>query len=130
MRTYDVKVRLAGSRENEVRLSDVTAAEVLVLRLFHGNDAVEDIRPKGTLKVPHAEVRDTIWKKYVGATDGENLGGHMLERAKVLQSLFGPKHTPLPTELDDVAEPEPIRRPSKAAVAGKAEDIAAAAALQ
>lgn len=130
MRTYDCKVRLGGSRDNEVRKTAITAAEIQVLRLFHGDDAVEDIKAVGTLKVPHGEVREHLFRTYVGGVEGENLGGHMNARAASLNSLFGPKHTPLPLELDEevpeAAVPKRVAIPAKS---GKAEDVAAAAAM-
>lgn len=136
MRLYDCKVLLAGSRDNEVRKADVTAAEIMVLRAFHGEDAVVDVTPKAMDKRPHGAERDRLFKEYVGVSEGEGLGGFQKERAAVLMGLFGPKHTPLPVELaekdtfadmeDEAPAPSRVKIASKS---GKAEDIAAAAAL-
>lgn len=136
MRLYDCKVLLAGSRDNEVRKTDVTAAEIMILRAFHGEDSIVDIVPKVMDKRAHGAERDRLFKEYVGMSEGESLGGFQKERAGVLMGLFGPKHTPLPVELAgkddfvdlDEAAPAPsrVKIPAKS---GKAEDIAAAAAL-
>src|SRR5690242_12341845 len=101
MRLYDCKVRLAGSRENEVRKTDVTAAEIMVLRAFHGVDSVEGITPKEMDRRSHADERKRLFMLYVGAEESGNLGGHMQSRAQVLMGLFGPSHTPLPVELPE-----------------------------
>lgn len=134
MRLYDVKVLLAGSRENEVRKTDVTAAEIMILRALHGSDSVLDIQKKGMDKRPHGEERARLFNLYVGAAEGEGLGGFQKERANVLMGLFGPKHTPLPVELEESQEfadldEAPVVRATVKPKAGKAEDIAAAAAL-
>lgn len=47
MRLYSCKVRLAGSLYNEMPKSDVTAAEVHILRILHGTDAVIDLVDTG-----------------------------------------------------------------------------------
>lgn len=131
MRLYDVKVRLAGSRENEVRKDNVTAAEIMILRAFHGVDSVEDIVPKEMDRRSHSDERKRLFLSYVGAEETGNLGGHMQSRAQVLIGLFGPSHTPLPVELPEsesfIEEDAPKRTPIKAR-AGKAEDVANALA--
>lgn len=43
MRLYNCKVRLSGSLYNEVQKSNVTAAEVHILKILHGGDAVIDL---------------------------------------------------------------------------------------
>lgn len=134
MRLYDCKVLLGGSRDNEVRKTDVTAAEIMILRVLHGPDSVTEIEPKGMDKRPHGEERKRLFSVYVGAAENENLGGFQAERVKVLQSLFGPSHNPLPAELpkdegfveDEAPAPSRVKVGAKS---GKAEDIAAAAAL-
>jgi hypothetical protein len=129
MRLYDCKVLLAGSRDNEVRKTDVTAAEIMALREIHGPDTVTEIVKKGMDKRPHGEERARLYALYA---DPEALDN----KAKTarLDVLFGPAHTPLPVELADeesidLDEPAPVKRVSQPAKSGKAEDIAAAAAL-
>jgi hypothetical protein len=136
MRLYDCKVLLAGSRDNEVRKTDVTAAEIMILQAFHGADSVTEIVPKEMDKRSHGEERKRLFSAYVGGAETDSLGGFQGERVKVLQNLFGPAHNQLPIELpkpeaffeEDEAPVAPSRakQPVKA---GKAEDIAAAAAL-
>jgi len=132
MRLYDCKVLLAGSRENEVRKTDVTAAEIMVLRDIHGADSVSEIKPKGMDKRPHADERRRLFMLYVGSEENESMGGHYKEKAAMLQRLFGPSHVELPIELKDDASFLPPDEPVPQRVkvqpkAGKAEDVAAAA---
>lgn len=134
MRLYDCKVLLAGSRENEVRKADVTAAEILILRALHGADSVTEIKSKEMDKRSHGTERARLFTLYVGAAEGESLGGFQKERATVLFNLFGPNHTPLPVELPAAQEfadldEAPVVRVKVHPKSGKAEDIAAAAAL-
>lgn len=128
MRLYDCKVLLAGSRDNEVRKQDISAAEILALREIHGPDSVLDIVKKGMDKRAHGPERANIYRIYA---DPEALD----HKAKVarLDALFGPAHTPLPIELPepepDPEDEAPVVRVKQPAKAGKAEDIAADAAL-
>jgi len=127
MRLYDCKVLLAGSRDNEVRKQGVTAAEIMALRMVHGPDSVLDIVPGKMDKRPHGEERARIYSIYA---DPEALD--FKGKRDALDALFGPAHMPLPVELaasvDAEDDPAP-QRVKKPAVAGKAEDVAAAAAL-
>jgi hypothetical protein len=128
MRLYDCKVLLAGSRDNEVRKTDVTAAEIMALRDVHGPDSVIDIEKKGMDKRSHGEERARIYALYADAEALDN-------KAKVdrLNAIFGPSHNPLPVELPDEPgidlDAAPVVRAKVAPKAGRAEDIAAAAAL-
>lgn len=106
MQTYSCKVRLAGSVTNEVRKSGVTAADVVVLRLIHGQTAVLEIRPDGDVKLTQEELRDRLMRDYVT---------HSPEVGKLLNQAFpGFLHAAveLPTKLSSVelAEEE-VRRP-------------------
>jgi hypothetical protein len=134
MRLYDCKVLLDGSRENEVRKDDVTAAEIMALRLIHGPDSVLEIVPKEMDKRPHGPERARIFRLYA---DPEALDSQ--KKTAALTALFGPSHVPLPVELPDAetihdlddeapaaVAPSRVQLPKKA---GKAEDVAAAAAL-
>jgi hypothetical protein len=133
MRLYDCKVLLAGSRDNEVRKTKITAAEIMVLQALHGSDSVLEINPVAQDKRSSTDERRHLFRTYVGEDDMDgNLGGFAKTRADILNKLFGPSHVPLPTELpkaEAFAEPEDdkpaVRRK---VVAGKAEDVAEALA--
>ncbi len=54
MQECNVTVRLGGSMTSTVPLTNVTPAEILVLRRVHGEDSVIDIRPIRTTKTGRA----------------------------------------------------------------------------
>ena len=64
MRLYSCKVRLGGSLYNEVLKSEVTAAEIHILRALHGNDAVIDVKEIGKNKISQPEERDRLTLEY------------------------------------------------------------------
>lgn len=131
MRLYDCKVLLSGSRENEVRKTEVTAAEIMILRAFHGVDSILEIVPKEMDKRSHADERRRLFSVYVGADESTNLGGFQKERAAVLNGLFGPAHAGLPVELPkveafvDEADMPDVKRAQVPVKSGTAESIAA-----
>lgn len=117
MQTYSCKVRLAGSLTNEVRKSGLPAAEIVVLRLIHGADAVLEIRQDGDVKMTQEELRERIKRDYTTGSP---------EVAKLLNQVFpGFMIAPveLPTKLSSVelAEEE-VKRPK---VANRVEEAAA-----
>ena len=92
MNVYDCKVRLGGSLNNEVYKTDVTAPEILVLKMVHGADGVLDLKPKGqdAETFPPKRERERLIRVY---------------GARAVEDTFGKAaHVPLPTDLGD---PEP-----------------------
>lgn len=86
MRTFDCKVLLSGSQNNQVPKFGVTTPEVLMLRHLHGEDAVVNLVERATIRVPHRQERDRLAQIY-----GE----------KRVAELFGLSHMPLPTDLPE-----------------------------
>lgn len=74
MKLYSCKVRLSGSLYNEVPKSDVTAPEIQILRVLHGDDAVAEIRETGRNKVGQAEERARLIEAYGGGLVAQQLG--------------------------------------------------------
>lgn len=65
MKLYNCKVRLAGSIDNEVRKEGASAAEVILLRKVHGDDAVVNIVEAGQdNKLTHEGMRDQLRRDY------------------------------------------------------------------
>jgi hypothetical protein len=130
MQIYSCKVLLGGSRDNEVRKSDVTAAEIMILRALHGgDDFVTEIVPVSKETRSHAQERKRLWAIYVGEDEeGSSLGGFAQERGRLLQSLFGPSTAPLPDKLtagNGFVDPdEPLVQRVKVPKGKTAEDIA------
>jgi hypothetical protein len=116
MKLYSCKVRLSGSLYNEVRKTDVTAAEIHVLRVLHGSDAVVEVFETGKNKMAQTGERDRIVFNY-----GPGLAAHRQLRETAEQAvngLFGigqrlpeeiqgaPKAPPMAAKAAPVAEPE------------------------
>lgn len=107
MQLYECVVRLGGSLLNEVRKSDVTAAEITVLRALHGgNDTVVQIKPTSTVKRDDYEERDRLNTVYGRALAKEQHLGS-------LDRLFGHETVPLPQSIrgvDSLPAPKTGRR--------------------
>lgn len=100
MQLYDCIVRLNGAHFNEVRKTDVTAAEIAVLRAIHqspeaGIEAVHSIVPKGQVNRDDDEERARLQQNY-----GAGLANN--ERLKTLNNILGHDTVPLPKTVKGV----------------------------
>lgn len=101
MQLYECKVRLAGSLLNEVRKHDQTAADVIMLRSLHGEDAVLDVKHTGSVERSSAEQRQRMAENYgTGVFDSSTSG------ASHMQRVFGPPGMALPVHLGGVEHVE------------------------
>ena len=92
---YTSRIRLNGSVTNEVRKTDMSPAEVIIMRRLHGNDAVLDIVETPGEYAPGE--REILEARYAKA----------LAREKppiTFEGLFGPSHIDLPPRLPDFAK--------------------------
>lgn len=64
MQTANIILALAGDTGNTVPKFGVTAAEIAVLRLLHGEDAVFDIEPVGEIQQSHRAEIERLSKLY------------------------------------------------------------------
>lgn len=107
---YKAKLRLSGSVLNEVPLTDVTAAEIDILRAFHGgDDAVVAVKESGSVERGHAEERARLYEKFAGA----DIEGQQKKKLAAIRDLFGSDRNPLPLALDadeEEVEAAPTRR--------------------
>lgn len=105
MQRYNCLLRVGGSPYNEVRLFDLTAPEIIVLRAIHRDDSLLDLRKSVAKPVHQSTIRDHLEKKYSQA-----LG--KLKPKQTIQTLFGPAHMLMPEllpELEKKAEaPAPV----------------------
>jgi hypothetical protein len=108
---YNCVVRLNGSMKNEVRLSDVTAAEIQVLKAIHnsvdaGVEVVYNIVRAGKVDRDDYEERERLT-----ATYGRALA--KIEGIKSLATLVGHETVPLSQSIrgvDTLAPPKTGRR--------------------
>lgn len=102
MKLYQCKLRLAGNVNNEVLKTDVTAAEIEVLREIHGSDAVLDIVQTGENKLDSAKERARLKRIYASE---ESLSSQSLgKRMAMLRNLFGHDRLELPNDVVDPAD--------------------------
>lgn len=71
MQTANCLVKLGGDPGNTVPMFGLTAAEIAVLQVIHGNDAVVDIKPTGTVETTHRAERQRLIEKYGRQQDGD-----------------------------------------------------------
>lgn len=81
MQTANIMLSLGGDHGNQVYKHAVTAAEIAVLRAIHGDDAVKDIEPTGTVKRSHREERGRLIETYGGAKIPDT-------KTPIVESLF------------------------------------------
>ena len=91
MQIANVLVAVAGDPGNTVPKYGVTAAEIAVLRMIHGDEAVTDIEPAGSVSTSNRAELARLRGVYGGATDGD--GNRLVEQlfpgaaARVFESL-------------------------------------------
>ncbi len=108
MELYSARILLNGSRDNEVRRDDLTAAEVLILKEMHGPEHVLDIRIVGKAMVGTGEkarlrTQSEERKRLLGI-EGEIVAIYKTEHVrKVFPSDMTPLPEALPAEMIDLA---------------------------
>lgn len=99
---YSAKVRLGGSVLNEVPKSDLTAPEIEVLRMLHGDDAVVEIKEQAVkAKRSQAEERQRIYSVYANPTALSAL--QLKSKLDAIRGLFGHDRMPLPVSIAETA---------------------------
>lgn len=101
MRSYNCLVNVGKEHLTTVQKLGTTAAEILVLRAIHGEDAVLDIRKGKMDKRAHAEEYARLQGLY-GGTKVRIGDDETASNVPVLVSLFGPAGAShLPVELPE-----------------------------
>lgn len=80
MQTANILLALGGDSGNQVPKYGVTAAEIAVLRAIHGEDAVTNVLPVGTVSMTNRAELARLRARYGAAQDGEG--------NKVVETLF------------------------------------------
>lgn len=88
MQLYDCTVRLGGSMMNEVAMEATTAAQIMVLRSIHGEDAVVRIAAKKMDKRSHREERARLNGLY-GTKRVDDLFGNPIAAPRLPVKLDG-----------------------------------------
>ena len=93
MRLYDCHLRLGGTTSSEVPKHNITAAEIIILRRIHGDDAVVRIEQKDDIPVNQFELRDHLRTLYERSEHQQGL----------VVTVLGPDHM---HNLPDALDPE------------------------
>lgn len=124
--TFDVKLLLAGSRNNEIRLYGVTAPEVIVLKVLHGGDSVVEMKPAGP-----AVDTDENGKEVVRGDRAERqrlldkYEARLAHRQGFIARVFGPNTIPLPRSVDADFTPDVVQAETPPPAAGEIDADAA-----
>lgn len=126
MKLYSCKINLKGSLLNQVIKSEVTAAEIVLLRAIHGNDAVNDIRHTANVNRTDRAERARLAGRYtMTSPKGTKRGDELVREFLGIESQPLPQEPPavevaaavdgftVETEEDEVIVPvdaEPIKR--------------------
>ena len=97
MQFYQAKIRLGGSLLNEVFKPDLSAPEIMLLREFHGSDAVVDIKRTRTTPRPSEEERERLMSLYMGSSNNDP--EQVKAKNGIWFALFGHLTAELPTKL-------------------------------
>lgn len=105
MQTANVMLALGGDDGNTVPKYEVTASEIAVLRLIHGESAVTDVAPCGEVRRSAREERSRLVVLYGHArpNDGD---------ANAIDILFPGAAAPLFENIADLDLPEDFFKPS------------------
>lgn len=111
MQLYECILRLNGSLYNEVRKTDVTAAEIAVLKALHqgaeaGGDVITNIKPTKIVRREDLEERERLNNLYGGALAKR-------EHLRSLNNILGHETVPLPQKIAGVASTEQKPRKRK-----------------
>jgi hypothetical protein len=131
MQTANVMVALGGDISNTVPKASVTAAEIAVLQAIHGDDAVFDIEPVGSVKRVNREERERLRVIYGNAKNRE--GQAIIDvlypgaAARVFESLNELQISPdqfkvsarVALEDEEVEDEEADAKPAKKSAKGK-----------
>jgi hypothetical protein len=64
MQTANILLSIGGDSGNTVPKDGVTASEIAVLRLIHGDEAVQEIEPAGEVRISHRAERARLFDLY------------------------------------------------------------------
>lgn len=117
MQIANVTLALAGDSGNTVPKMGVTAAEIPVLQLIHGNDAVTEIEPAGEIARSNRDELARLLGVYGKAQDGKEI---------VVSQLYPGVAARVFERLDELQIPPDFYKAEKRASAGSAPAVPAA----
>lgn len=108
MKLFSAKVRIMGQVQDEVSKTNVTQAEIVVLKSIHGDDAVSEIKLTDEVERDEAKERERLEMIYGDAVIGK---------------LFGAPVARIGDDAPVAARPLPDARPAAGRAPAKAPAI-------
>lgn len=96
MQLCDITILLNGDRNFAIQKQDVPVAEIVLLRLLHGEEAVQDIRPTRTDTRTLRSERERLLRVY---------GAHKADIVNTIDSMFRDTAVQGLTRMRDLALP-------------------------
>jgi hypothetical protein len=109
MQVVTCEIHLAGDRNHVVVKTGVTVAEIEILRVIHGNDAVLNIQPTKQDTRKHAEELDRLRRVYKRRMPGSDSKG----TKNIVDVVYPGPRPNLPATLKDIG----VEYPTEAAQA-------------
>ena len=125
MQLADIQVNLGGNLHQSIPMRGVTPAEICVLKIVHGDDGVNNVRPTTMDKRTHKDEKDRLLERYTRHNeDIEKMFPGMDPRLPVTLKDIGivakiEVDAPEPEEEDDTPAPQAVT-PQKLALIAKA----------
>lgn len=110
MQYVDCKLLLNSDRNFEIHKTRISVAEVVLLRLIHGPESVQDIRDAGKDTASLPKIRTDLIERY---------GGDSAEGVKRIDAMFANIHMQGLTKLSDIVSDEASREPKGVKSAAK-----------
>jgi hypothetical protein len=107
MQTANCLVNIGGDPGNTVPKYAITATEIAVLRAIHGDDAVHDVEPAGSVQRSHREEIGFVKARYGNAKDPEN--------NSIVETLFPGVASRAFENLAELELPEEFMKPTSRA---------------
>jgi hypothetical protein len=89
---------------NEVPKDDVTAAEIMMFRALHGNDAIVNIVETGEKTSTDAAERERVKSKFINPM--RDAPPRLKAKTEMFRNMFGHDTLPLPKALEVAEEAE------------------------
>lgn len=120
MKLYSCRVRLHGNVLHEVKKTEVSAAEIKILRFLHGSDAVLDVTETGKANRTEAEERARLSEIYTAYSEVEGMSS---TPTSLVDKLFGPMRRSVlddeeSADMESFADDEGAEKEEKPAKAG------------
>lgn len=106
MQVCKCSVLIGGDRNHVVNKKDVTVAEIEILRVLHGEDAVIDIKPTKQDTRKHADELARLKTIYRKRLPGPDASG----QKNIVDIVYSGPRPKLPANLKDIGVDYPVKK--------------------